>query len=346
MLLPFALCVLFTTLLSANALFQAHTPIGLIECELSQLSWEGSEGPVQVQVFPAGNESASPLETLPTVAGGSVVTWLVDVPAGVQYSFGMGDSTGVTVFTGSALVGANPSGDTSCEGKNDQELSAASSPTAAASTPGIGGSTAQAPSTQTPNGDGNSANTLSGESSKTSRLDPASTTPSNTPVASNDTPPAKHSSVVGPVIGIVVSLIVVTAAIGAVLCIRRRKRKRSLHYAPEDVVPMAGSSAMLTAPATSTTRTRSDAQMLSNEHSQPPPREQTLPRPTSTGKRPLIVMSADDDEPYAPTSQQLATLGEENAMLRAVIARMQRSLPPPADSETLPSYDSRSTYSS
>ncbi|KZV80161.1 hypothetical protein EXIGLDRAFT_781335 [Exidia glandulosa HHB12029] len=106
--------------LGAHAQLIIHTPgAGLTECQNFQLSWEGNIGPVQILVYPGGVTAGQPLETLPTVASGTTITWLADVPHGVTYTFVLVDlTTGVTAFSAPALVAANPSNDTSCLGKN------------------------------------------------------------------------------------------------------------------------------------------------------------------------------------------------------------------------------------
>ncbi|KZV82488.1 hypothetical protein EXIGLDRAFT_341782 [Exidia glandulosa HHB12029] len=131
---------------------QANTPglNTLVECQPAQLSWGDSEGPVQILVYPGGVSSGTPLETLPTVSSGSTVTWLVDLPAGVEYTLGMRDlATGETSFTAPAFVSPNPQGDTSCEGKNGsgQQSSLPVGSETASSTPpaGTSGSTTQPP---------------------------------------------------------------------------------------------------------------------------------------------------------------------------------------------------------
>ncbi|KZV97907.1 hypothetical protein EXIGLDRAFT_832523 [Exidia glandulosa HHB12029] len=363
MLLLLALCILLT---SVNALFQAHTPLGLIECQISELSWEGAVGQVQVLVFPGGIESGSPLENLPAVASGiDSVAWLVDQPAGVEYTFVMVDfTTGQVASTAPSLVSANPSGDTSCEGKNSnvQPITGtlgsslggsvqSQRPAVTSSDPGVITETLISTTTTTtssiPDPGVSSATSLHGSTTTMTSI--------HTPGASTATGnilPLKHTSIAGPVAGTVVGLIVVATAISVLLCIRRRRRDRSLPRTLEDVAPMVGMMTTSTAPSPLPTRTTSNTQIMSSQYTaktqqqQPHPREPIRSPATSTSKRQLVVMSAADDESLAPTSQQLATLGEENAMLRAVIARMQTSLPPPTDSETLPSYDSRSTYSS
>ncbi|KZV88652.1 hypothetical protein EXIGLDRAFT_839110 [Exidia glandulosa HHB12029] len=332
---------------------QANTPgpNTLVECQPAQLSWGFSEGPVQILVYPGGVTSGTPLETLPTVSSGTTVTWHVDLPAGVEYTLGMRDlATGDTSFTAPAFVSPNPQGDTSCEIKTGQQSSLPVGSETASSTPpaGTSGSTTQPPA--------------SGSSAGSTVPTPSTTTPGNggfssgpdasqSSAASTETTTRKRSSPIGAIVGAVCAVVVVGGIIGVVLYLRRRKRVRALPHAPdvhlEAMAEPAYKFSALTMSAPSG-QTAVSTQL-------PPPRREFEPvRPPtiviSSGKRQPLVMSAQPEENVAsaPTPQQIAALDEENAMLRAVIARMQASHSPPTDSGTLPpppSYDSRSTYS-
>ncbi|EJD48911.1 hypothetical protein AURDEDRAFT_112670 [Auricularia subglabra TFB-10046 SS5] len=110
--------VLALAVAGANAL-TINTPTGsLNECQNFLLTWDGANNhQTQISVFPQGQVSGQALETLPPQTGNSY-TWLVDLAPGA-YTLVIKDlETGESAASGAAQITPNPSGDTSCEGKN------------------------------------------------------------------------------------------------------------------------------------------------------------------------------------------------------------------------------------
>jgi hypothetical protein len=165
----------------ANAQLTMNTPTGLIACQNSQLTWSGNTGPVQITVHPGGTTDPT-LETLPQVASGNSVTWLVDQPSGVSYTFVIKDlTTGETKPSGQAPVGPNPNNDNACIGKNTQG-DPSSGPTVSA--PG-----GTVPTTSPPAGQPTASNPPpTGGSSPSASSPPGSSTPR--PSGSNSAAPS------------------------------------------------------------------------------------------------------------------------------------------------------------
>ncbi|KZV97909.1 hypothetical protein EXIGLDRAFT_729427, partial [Exidia glandulosa HHB12029] len=158
-----------------------HQPGPLVECQTSQLSWEGNVGDTGILVYYADTiPEGTPLEFLPIVpAGLTTTTWLVDQFSDFNYTLLLHDrSTGAVSSPVHVSIAQNPDGDSSCVGK-DPQFDPRGTSTAS------GGS-----STATPSG------TVQPTSSSSTTSDQSSVGPSS-PGASSSTESPTTSSLTG-----------------------------------------------------------------------------------------------------------------------------------------------------
>lgn len=137
MLFAFA-AVLFSL---ASAQLMINTPTGVVQCQVSLISWGGSTGPYFVSVLPGNQPSAAPLEVLLSSTSATTYSWTVDLAAGTLITLSVKDGTGAINYSSAVTIGA---GSASCLNKSSGAAGASSS--AAKS----GASSAAVPAASTP----------------------------------------------------------------------------------------------------------------------------------------------------------------------------------------------------
>ncbi|KAJ3481868.1 hypothetical protein NLJ89_g12177 [Agrocybe chaxingu] len=80
-----------------------NTPIGVVQCQPTLLTFEGGSPPYYLTIIPGGQASAAPLKSFPPQSGSSV-TWVSDIAQGTSVTFALKDSTGLTAFTDSVMI--------------------------------------------------------------------------------------------------------------------------------------------------------------------------------------------------------------------------------------------------
>ncbi|KAM0751471.1 hypothetical protein T439DRAFT_347347 [Meredithblackwellia eburnea MCA 4105] len=109
------LAAAFLSLASSSLALLINTPVSLIACEPTSLSWSGGTAPYYLSVIPGGDPSGSILENLGTQTGTSY-TWNVDLAPGTNITISLKDSTGTTVYTAAVVIQSGSS--TSCVGSS------------------------------------------------------------------------------------------------------------------------------------------------------------------------------------------------------------------------------------
>ncbi|KZV97903.1 hypothetical protein EXIGLDRAFT_702317 [Exidia glandulosa HHB12029] len=298
-----------------------HQPGPLIECQTSQFSWEGNVGDTGISIYAGAITDGSPLEFLPIVPAALTTTnWLVDQPGSNNYTFLLHDISTGAASSVRGFVAPNPDREASCTGNNPHDLSARGALTTTGAQLTVDPSSG--PSSPEP-------------SSSKSHIPPPTasamgffvTVTSPTPRPSSLSNP-NRSDIFGPIVDTAGALLII-GGIGFCLYTGRRKRNRMRSSESLSVPALSGEierfarAPMQSAPKPVAQRAQ---QTMGAEEAEP-------------------SVSVSQPEPLAALREENAVLGEENAVLRAVIARMQTSIPAPGDSETLPSYESRSTHS-
>jgi len=96
-----------------NSTFTINTPANLVQCEPVLLTWIGGASPFYLSILPAGQPSATALVSFVPMNGSSY-TWNVNITHGADIFFNLRDSTGALAQSGSDVIQANPSQDSSC----------------------------------------------------------------------------------------------------------------------------------------------------------------------------------------------------------------------------------------
>ncbi|KIK93614.1 hypothetical protein PAXRUDRAFT_26262 [Paxillus rubicundulus Ve08.2h10] len=95
---------------SVSADFTIDTPT-LVQCQGSQITWNGGTGPYDLLIVPADDVCGDSIEDLGNQTS-SAMTWTVNIAAGTQVVLSLLDSTGDEAWSGAITVGA--SSDSSC----------------------------------------------------------------------------------------------------------------------------------------------------------------------------------------------------------------------------------------
>lgn len=159
--------VVLSAVAAAFAQVTINTPLGVLACTNTQVTWSGGTPPYILQIQPGGDVSAAALETFTGLTGTSY-EWHVIEPANTQVFLRLRDSTGVPAETATFTIQSAGAGVTcsssSVSGSTDTTVNtstgAAAPPPASSSTPAAVGGT-----TTTPAPSGSSSGSSSSHSS-------------------------------------------------------------------------------------------------------------------------------------------------------------------------------------